>query len=104
MKKIIFAAAIAAVMLVSCSKEENKSCYKVSYVMPEQSEVKDSEGEVIKEKIPETQFETYKWATAAEIEACRKNWESMGFKNVLTQEANKVDDKEIKTMADCLSL
>jgi len=102
---MIFAAVVAAIALVACSKTENRSCYKASYTMPAQAEVVDSLGEVVREARVETKVSIYKWATKAEIEACRKNWEEMGYKNVLTEEANTTSEgKQVKTMTDCLQM
>lgn len=105
MKKMIFAAVVAALALVSCSKEENRSCFKVEYTIPAQEAVVDADGATIRAARPETKIETYKWSTDAEIDACRKNWEAMGYKNIFTAAVDKdeASGKSIKTMADCLS-
>lgn len=103
---MIFAAIVAALALVSCSKEENRSCYQVEYTIPAQEAVINELGEIVRQEKPETKFEGYKWATEAEIDACLKNWESMGYKNAI---ATKIETKgegetqtPIRTMADCL--
>ncbi len=101
MKKMIFAAVVAALALVSCSKNENRFCYQVEYTIPAQEAVVVDDVVVRPEK-PETKFEGYKWATEAEINACLKNWESMGYKNPLATKIEKKGEMPIKTMADCL--
>lgn len=103
MKKMIFAAIVAAFALVSCSENVARSCYKVEYTIPEQPEVVNEAGEVVRKEKPEFKFEGYKWASESEIDACRKNWESMGYMNVLTTKVEQdAAGVAIKTMADCL--
>jgi len=104
MKKFIFAAVVAAVALISCSKEVNRSCYKVEYTTPAQEAVKDSTGTIIKKAVPATDFVIYKWASQTEIDACVKNWKEMGYTNVIANKQEKTEaGQEIKTMVDCLT-
>lgn len=103
MKKIIFAAVVAVFALVSCSKKDNRACYEVEYILPAQEEVLDENGELIREAREESKQTLHKWASAEEIEVCRKNWESMGYKNILTKVVTQDEEgTAIKTMADCL--
>lgn len=102
MKKMIFAAIVAALALVSCSKEENRFCYEVEYTIPAQEAVINDLGEEVRKERPEYKFQGYKWATEAEINAYLKNWESMGYKNAIATKIETKGEKPIRTMADCL--
>ena len=104
MKKMIFAAVVAAFVLVACDTEENRSCWKATYTIPATEAVKDSTGEVVKEAKDAITMEVHKWATQAEMDACLENWNAMGYQ-AAHYEAYDVDEdgNQVKTMADCLS-
>jgi len=103
MKKMIFAAVVAALTLIACSKEASRECYHVNYLIPEQPQQVDSLGEVVREARPATTFDGYKWATDAEIKVIRAEWEKIGYQNILTEKVTERDGKTVKTMADCLA-
>lgn len=103
MKKMIFAAVVAAITLVACTSEINRECYHVSFIMPEQPEQVDSTGAVVREAVPETAFDGYKWASETEIVSFRNEWENMGYTNVFTEKVTERGETPIKTMADCLA-
>lgn len=100
---MIFAAVFAALTLVACTKEANRECYHVNYLMPAQPEQVDSTGQVVREARPATTFDGYKWASDAEIKVIRSEWEKMGYQNILTEKITERDGKAVKTMADCLA-
>lgn len=100
---MIFAAVVAAFALVACNKEVKRSCYRVEYILPAQAMVIDADGDTVREARPEMDYVVYKWASEAEIDAYRKNYEAMGYKNVLTTSSFEGSEK-VKTMADCMNM